>query len=235
MTFAVSSPADGLAIVAESGHAADKLLSVMALRADVRKMLSSGKVARCLFEGTQPAGASEPEIREQVLICPLVAKDQLQGVIAVTSTNALPVEVTNTIETLAAQAGLALDREALTDIFHARRSEARFQTLVQNASDVILIARPDTTITYQTPSATRILGYEPGSLEGQRITTLVHPDDVEQALAMYTGVAFRAGQSTDDTVARPASRRLLAAPRSRGEQPARAIRPSRGSSSRCAT
>ena len=60
---------------------------------------------------------------------------------------------------------------------------------------MILIARPDTTITYQTPSTTRILGYEPGSLEGQRFTTFVHSDDVEQALALHSGVAFRAGMS----------------------------------------
>jgi diguanylate cyclase (GGDEF)-like protein/PAS domain S-box-containing protein len=66
---------------------------------------------------------------------------------------------------------------------------------VQNASDVILIARPDTTITYQTPSAERILGYRDGSLEGRRFTTLLHPDDIEQALAEYTGVASRAGTS----------------------------------------
>ena len=66
---------------------------------------------------------------------------------------------------------------------------------MQNASDVILIARPDTTITYQTPSAERILGYRDGSLEGRRFTTLLHPDDIEQALAEYTGVASRAGTS----------------------------------------
>ena len=95
--------------------------------------------------------------------------------IAVSSAQTLPIELTNPIETLAAQAELALDRETLTETFHARRSEARFQTLVQNASDVILIARPDATITYQTPSATRILGYEPGSLEGERITSTASP------------------------------------------------------------
>jgi diguanylate cyclase (GGDEF)-like protein/PAS domain S-box-containing protein len=90
---------------------------------------------------------------------------------------------------------MAIGRETMGEAFHARRGEARFQTLVQNASDVILIARPDTTITYQTPSAERILGYRDGSLEGRRFTTLLHPDDIEQALAEYTGVASRAGTS----------------------------------------
>ena len=90
---------------------------------------------------------------------------------------------------------MALDRESMTEAIHARRSEARFQTLVQNASDVILIARPDTSITYQTPSSMRTLGYEQGSLEGLPFTGLVHPDDLEQALAVFTGVAFRGGTS----------------------------------------
>jgi len=70
---------------------------------------------------------------------------------------------------------MAIGRETMTEALHARRSEARFQTLVQNASDVILIARPDTTITYQTPSANRILGYADGSLEGRRFTALLPP------------------------------------------------------------
>ncbi len=113
----------------------------------------------------------------------------------VRSPDELPIDLTNTLETLAAQVGLALDREVLTEAFHARRSEARFQTLVQNASDVILIARPDTTVVYQTPSAQRILGYGPAALEGVQLTSLLHENDVEQAVAAYGGVAFRAGTS----------------------------------------
>ncbi|MGA2528874.1 MAG: EAL domain-containing protein [Acidimicrobiales bacterium] len=196
VTLAVSSPAEGLVVAAESGRISEKLMSLLGSRADLRKSLSEGRTARCLLEATpKPEGATESQAPTELVICPLVAKDQLQGIIGVGSLQVLPVELTNTIETIAAQAELALDRESLTEVFHARRSEARFQTLVQNASDVILIARPDATITYQTPSATRIFGYEPGSLEGRRITTLIHPEDVEQALAVYTGVAFRAGMS----------------------------------------
>jgi diguanylate cyclase (GGDEF)-like protein/PAS domain S-box-containing protein len=125
----------------------------------------------------------------------LVAKDHLQGLIVVTSAARFPFELRSAIEILGAQAAMAIGRETMGEAFHARRGEARFQTLVQNASDVILIARPDTTITYQTPSAERILGYRDGSLEGRRFTTLLHPDDIEQALAEYTGVASRAGTS----------------------------------------
>jgi diguanylate cyclase (GGDEF)-like protein/PAS domain S-box-containing protein len=130
------------------------------------------------------------------LVCALAPLGKLQGVVTITSATGLPVEFTNSIEILAAQVELALDREAMTEVIHVRRSEARFQTLVQNASDVILIVRPDTTITYQTPSALKILGYAPGSLEGVSFTSLLHPDDVEQALAGYTSVAVGAGSSS---------------------------------------
>ncbi len=193
VVLAVANGDDGLAIAAQSGRAPTDALMNLIASADVNSALTEGKLARSIVGGS-PHG--EPaESTEQVLICPLVAKDEQHGLMAITSVGELPVELTNTIETLAAQVGLALDRETLTESFHARRSEARFQTLVQNASDVILIARPDTTITYQTPSAKRIFGYEVGSLEGERFTSLVHPDDVEQALAMYARVASQGGMS----------------------------------------
>jgi diguanylate cyclase (GGDEF)-like protein/PAS domain S-box-containing protein len=196
VAFVVSSPAEGLTVAAESGRVSKEIFALLDSRTDLRRTLDEGKVVRCSLERVPAlSGVAEPESPREMLICPLGAKDQVQGFIVVASKGTLPAELMTTIETLAAQAGLSLDREALTATFHERRSEARFQTLVQNASDVILIARPDATITYQSPSATRILGYRPGSLEGQRITALVHSDDAEQALAMYTGVAFRAGLS----------------------------------------
>ena len=196
VTLVMASPTDGLVVAAETGNAGAPLLELLGERADLRKLLAEGTTARCsLVTHSEPEDPADSGTLEQLVICPLVAKDQLQGLIAICSSDSLPLELTNTIETLAAQAELALDRDTLTEISHARRSEARFQTLVQNASDVILIARPDATISYQTPSATRILGYESGALEGRRITTLIHPEDVEQALAVYTGVAFRAGVS----------------------------------------
>jgi len=124
---------------------------------------------------------------------PVAANGQLQGLIVVTSLNKFPFELRSSIEIFAAQAAMAIGRETMTEAFHARRGEARFQTLVQNASDVILIARPDATITYQTPSASRILGYPDGCLEGTRFTALLHPDDVGEAVAAYTGVVSRTG------------------------------------------
>ncbi len=164
-----------------------------ALSADAWAGLRAGRAVRCLAEGADGAGPAT--VTDRLFLCPIVTAGHLKGLIVVETSDELPIDLTNTLETLSAQVGLALDREELTEAFHARRSESRFQTLVQSASDVILIARPDTTITYQTPSAQRILGYEPGSLEGKRLTSLLHPNDLERAIAAYGGVAFRAGTS----------------------------------------
>jgi diguanylate cyclase (GGDEF)-like protein/PAS domain S-box-containing protein len=130
----------------------------------------------------------------QRFTCALDSRGTPQGFITITSLTGMPIELKNAVEILAAQVELALDREVMTEIVHLRRGEERFQTLVQNASDVILVVRPDTTITYQTPSALKILGYEPGTLDGRKFADLIHPDDVEQAIAGYT-VALRSGTS----------------------------------------
>ena len=196
VTFAVTNPDGEPAVVMKSsvGRTAGQQ-SLTALWATARQSLADGDVESYVI-GTngQRGGSAEHELSEQ-FVCPLVAKDHLQGLIVVTSAARFPFELRSAIEILGAQAAMAIGRETMGEAFHARRGEARFQTLVQNASDVILIARPDTTITYQTPSAERILGYRDGSLEGRRFTTLLHPDDIEQALAEYTGVASRAGTS----------------------------------------
>jgi len=196
MTFAVANTDGEPVVVVKSGDGpTEGPQSLTALWAKARESLADGGVESYVIQtDTLPSGSADHELSEQ-LVCPFVAKDQLQGLIVVASASKLPFELRSSIEILAAQVAMAIGRETMTEAFHARRGEARFQTLVQNASDVILIVRPDTTITYCTPSANRILGYPDGSLEGRQFTTLLHPDDIEQALAGYTSVAFRAGAS----------------------------------------
>jgi len=196
VSFAVAGVTGALEVVARSRLGPpDAAVNLDALSDDVRASLQAGEVTCCPAPARAFSTPADFAPADQLFLCPIVTSTQLKALIAIRSASKLPAELTNTLETLAAQVELALDRETLTETFHARRSEARFQTLVQNASDVILIARPDTTITYQTPSAKRTLGYAPGSLDGVRFTTLIHPDDVEAALAAYTGVAFRPGAS----------------------------------------
>jgi diguanylate cyclase (GGDEF)-like protein/PAS domain S-box-containing protein len=187
ISLAVTDPTGELTVAARSGGSSpEESVDLTALWADLLRDTVAGPVITCSVEDGGPL---------QVKIYPLGAREQRQGMVVASSVSDIPLELQNSIEILAAQVDMALDRELMTETMHARRSEARFQTLVQNASDVILIVRPDTTITYQTPSSKRTLGYGPGSLEGVPFTELVHPDDREQALAVVTGVAFRGGTS----------------------------------------
>jgi PAS domain S-box-containing protein len=60
-----------------------------------------------------------------------------------------------------------------------RHSEEELRALVQNLTDVILVIEADSCIKFETPSASRVLGYPPGYLIGKRGLDLVHPEDAE--------------------------------------------------------
>jgi PAS domain S-box-containing protein len=71
-----------------------------------------------------------------------------------------------------------------------RKSEARFRSLIGNATDIITILDADGVIQYESPPIERILGYHREELLGRIAFELVHPDDrtamwvvFEQALA----------------------------------------------------
>ena len=63
-----------------------------------------------------------------------------------------------TFQTLMAQGTLAIERINLTDEVNRRSSEDYFRTLIQSASDVILIVGDDETIRYASPSALPVFG-----------------------------------------------------------------------------
>ncbi|HVF19143.1 MAG TPA: EAL domain-containing protein [Mycobacteriales bacterium] len=54
----------------------------------------------------------------------------------------------------------------------------RFQSLVQHASDVVVVLDQQARIAYVSPSVTRVLGYLPDEIAGTSGTVLVHGDDL---------------------------------------------------------
>ncbi|HEX5387759.1 MAG TPA: EAL domain-containing protein [Gemmatimonadales bacterium] len=74
-----------------------------------------------------------------------------------------------------------------------RQNEARFRSLVQHSSDVIIVVRPDGTIRFVSPSATRVLRYDPHALIGRPLTDLLHSDDQERARAFVHDAALTPG------------------------------------------
>ena len=64
-----------------------------------------------------------------------------------------------------------------------RQTEERFRSLVQNASDLIVVVDEEGIVRYQSPSAERVLGYGSEELMGTRVAALVHAEDADSALA----------------------------------------------------
>lgn len=58
------------------------------------------------------------------------------------------------------------------------KSEEIFRSLVETSYDMITILEADGTITYESPSAYRILGYEEVDLIGKNCMELIHPKDL---------------------------------------------------------
>ncbi|GAA1973297.1 hypothetical protein GCM10009738_58380 [Kitasatospora viridis] len=115
------------------------------------------------------------------LLCPLAlterpAGDSLLGLLVVSGTEHELTGLWSSLEILAAQSALALERVVLSQEVNRRNSEAYFRTVVQNASDVILILTPDDDrIRFASASAERVLGYP--SLDGLRLTDLVPTEE----------------------------------------------------------
>jgi diguanylate cyclase (GGDEF)-like protein/PAS domain S-box-containing protein len=65
----------------------------------------------------------------------------------------------------------------------ARHNEARFRSLVQHSSDVILVVESDGTIRFVSPSAARVLRYDPERLLGLAVHSLLVVEDRERAVA----------------------------------------------------
>ncbi len=72
-------------------------------------------------------------------------------------------------------------------------SDARFRSLVQNASDVILILSPDLIIRYETPSIERVLGYRAEDRVGRSALELVHPADLAHVRSALARVSSQTG------------------------------------------
>jgi diguanylate cyclase (GGDEF)-like protein/PAS domain S-box-containing protein len=67
--------------------------------------------------------------------------------------------------------------------------ERRFRSLVQHASDIIMIVTVDGSIRYVSPSVQRVLGHQAEALVGRSFVDLMHPDDQEWARPFLAGPA----------------------------------------------
>ena len=141
-----------------------------------------------------------PSGYEGALLCPLTLKDRpagdpFIGLLAFFGDRRTLADLSTVLEILAGQAALAVERLALTQEVVRQRGEALFRTLVQDASDVILIVGDDRRIRYATPSAADIFGDV--TVEGALLVDLVAPgarEDVDRVLDLM--LTLSAGNAT---------------------------------------
>ena len=98
-----------------------------------------------------------------MLLCPLTLEDRpsgdpLIGVLALFGEQRILADLSATMEILAHQVALAVERITLSQEVIRQGNEAYFRTLVQDTSDAILIVGDDGKVRYATPSATGIFG-----------------------------------------------------------------------------
>ena len=77
----------------------------------------------------------------------------------------------------------------------AEDSDARFKALVQNSADIITIHDVSGVTTFESPSASRVLGYKPGQLIGRTPFESIHPRDVARAREAFERVLEGAAQA----------------------------------------
>ncbi len=70
-------------------------------------------------------------------------------------------------------------------------SEARFRSLVQNSSDIVVVLDRRGVITYQSAAVQRVLGYAPTDRPDGSIFDLVHPEDAERTRTVLSGTGER--------------------------------------------
>jgi diguanylate cyclase (GGDEF)-like protein/PAS domain S-box-containing protein len=75
-----------------------------------------------------------------------------------------------------------------------QRSEARFRSLVQHASDLITVVDDAGIVRYDSPGVGRILGYDPETTLGTPHLPRVHPDDAVRAVQAFEELRAHPGE-----------------------------------------
>jgi diguanylate cyclase (GGDEF)-like protein/PAS domain S-box-containing protein len=126
------------------------------------------------------------------LAIPLFLRGAPNGLLVVASAEKLHATTRDGLDALCSQVALALESAALTEDLLRRQSEARFSSLVQNSSDVVMVVDADSSVKWVSPSIERVLGYAPEEVGGSKLTALVHPED-KTAILQFLMEASRGG------------------------------------------
>jgi diguanylate cyclase (GGDEF)-like protein/PAS domain S-box-containing protein len=136
---------------------------------------------------------------DAMLLCPLMLENRpsgnpLIGVLAVFGERRYLADQAATLEILAHQVALAIERIMLREELVRQGNEAYFRTLVHDTSDVILIVGGDWKVRYATPSATGIFGDI--TVEGAYLWDLVADGERDELLRLLVQIPAGSAYST---------------------------------------
>jgi diguanylate cyclase (GGDEF)-like protein/PAS domain S-box-containing protein len=130
-----------------------------------------------------------------VLVAQLSIRSDVRGLLLANSPGEVSEEVANSFEALGLQVSLAVEGAALAADLHRRQSEARFRSLVAHSSDLITVLDAEGTVTYQSPSVERVLGYEVDEIEGTRFDRLLSESDRPRLERLIAGDGTGGGEA----------------------------------------
>src|SRR5439155_1100175 len=127
------------------------------------------------------AAADRPDARQQPALDHAlagVARGQVEtpmGGLIVAAVCLTAVVLARQITSLAENTRLLVRTRSLAE--ELGQNEARFRSLVQNASDVIIVTDVTGDILYESPGVDRVLGYRPEDRVGTNALATIHPDE----------------------------------------------------------
>ncbi len=165
-----------------------------------RKLLSggspiNGKVASFPSE---ERNILESQKTLSVLILPITVNEEWFGFIGfddVREEREWSDEDIRSLRTASEMIGIYIETKLFEEAL--RVSEERFRSLVENANDIIYSVTPRGEITYISPKATEITGYDISYLIGKNIFSLLHAEDIQAAIGWFqSGLQKKGKQSS---------------------------------------
>jgi PAS domain S-box-containing protein len=122
---------------------------------------------------------------------PLLVERRVVGVLALFARHPLEPETLDELAGVADAVAQCVERKRTEAAL--QRSEARFRALIERSADMLTLHRRDGTITYLSPSTSRLLGYAPADLLGHSLLESVHPEDRPRIAALLADLVARPG------------------------------------------
>ena len=135
---------------------------------------------RRLLGPTAAASIGDAEadgVEDGTITLPLRGKRESHGSLIIQAGDGIDAEQVASLSTLASSVALAIDSVKATEGLLRRRTDARFQALVQHSSDAILVLDASGRIDYASPSTANVLKSSPDELSGCMFIELVVDND----------------------------------------------------------